>query len=109
MLVWLADPDAVGREHFERGALRRRGSSVRIFADEQRTGEIFGFAEFTDGQRDGEDVRLGERSVERRATMAAGAKADELFRIRGVRFSLVVIKFKLADINQYFRRRRFSG
>src|SRR4029450_10295963 len=44
-----------------------------------------------DGLRDRRDVGLGERAVERRAPVSAGAEADELGRIARVRLSLVVI------------------
>ena len=39
-------------------------------------------AVLADRLRDGQDVRLGERAVERRAAVAAGAEAHELRRDR---------------------------
>jgi hypothetical protein len=62
-----------------------------------------------DGLRDGQDVRLGERAVERGAAVAAGAEADELLRIGEVGLPLVVIVLQTAEINQQFSRRRLAG
>ena len=100
---------AVGREDFERGALRGRGRGVRILAHEQRPADAFALAVFADGLRDRENVRLGERAVERRAAMPARAKADELVRIGEVGGALVVITFELRGVNEQRSGGRFSG
>ena len=91
--------NAIRREHFERGALRGRGRGVRIFADVKGAADVLAFAVFADGLRGRENVRLGERAVQRRAAMAARAEADELVGVRRVRLEFVVAAFELADID----------
>ena len=98
--------DAVGGEHFEGGSLGRAGQGVRVLADEERPVDAFAVAVLADRLRDGEDVRLGERAVERRAAVAAGAEADELLRIVEVRLALVVIALQLGHIDQHGGGRR---
>ena len=65
----------------------------------------FAGAVFADGLRDGEDVGLGERAVQRSAAMPAGAEADQLIGIGGVRLAIEIIALEFADIDQNFRRR----
>ncbi len=83
--------DAVGGQHFQSGALSGTGSSMRILAHEQRAIDTLVSSIFAEGLGNGEDVRLGECAVERRAAMATGAKTDELRRIVHVRPALVII------------------
>ena len=101
--------DAVGREDFEGRALGGGGGGVGVFADEQRSGDILGPAIFADGLGGGENVGLGERAVEGRAAMAAGAEADQLVGIRHIRLEFVVIPFQFADIHQQVGGGDFSG
>src|SRR5439155_11429184 len=50
-------------------------------------------------------MRLGERAPERRAAMAAGAKADDLRGVVHLRPALVVFPLEPDQINQHGRRR----
>ena len=57
----------------------------------------------------GQDVRLGERAVERRAAMAAGAEADELIGVGQVGLALVIIALQFRHINQQVGGSGLSG
>ena len=102
--------DAVGREHFQGRPLGGAGEGVRVLAHEQRAGRSAWLcAIVADGLRDGQDVGLGERAVQRRAAMAAGAEADELLRIVQIRLPLVIGALQLSRFDQQFMRRGFAG
>lgn len=92
--------DAIGRHDFECSTLGRCGGSVRILSHEQRPGKALASAIFTNRLRDGEDMGLGESSVERCAAMSAGAEADKLVRVRRVGLAPVVIALKLSGIDE---------
>ena len=53
-----------------------------------------------DRLRDGENVRFGERAIERRAPMAAGAEADHLVRVDHIGPALEIFAFKPGDVDQ---------
>ena len=99
---------AVGREHFERGALRRSGQRVRVLAEEQRAGDRVLAAVFAHRLHDGEDVRFVEAALERAAAMAAGAERDALRRIVRVRHIAIGAQ-KRRHVHQHFGEGRFSG
>ena len=63
---------------------------------------------FADGLRDGEDVGFREGAVQRRAAMSAGAEADQLIGIGGVRLVIEIIAFELGDIDEDLRGRGLS-
>ena len=73
--------DIFGGQNFQRGALRGRGQGVRVLAHVQRAVDAVAAAVIANGLRDGENVRLGECAVQRRAAMPAGAEADHLIRV----------------------------
>ena len=100
---------AVGREHFERGALCGRGKPVRVLAHLQRAADVLAPAVIANGLRDGENMRLGERAVRRRAAMSAGAEADQLVRVAEIRPPLVIIAFEPRQIHEHFLGGRFAG
>ena len=60
---WMIGLDAVGRQHFERRALRRAGQRVRVLAHVERAVDALAAAVVADRLGDGQDVRLGERAV----------------------------------------------
>src|SRR5262249_5492452 len=62
-----------------------------------------------DGLRDGEDVRLGERTLRRGAAMAAGAEADQLLGVVDVGPALVVVALQFRDVDQQLGGRGLSG
>src|SRR5262249_19872609 len=70
--------DIVGGQHLERGTLRRPGHRVGVLADVERT--ISGLVAPIIANRlgDSENVRLGERTVQRRTPVPAGAEAHQL-------------------------------
>ena len=81
----IARQHAVGGEHRQRRALRRRRQRVRVLAEKERSGNALQGAVFTDRLRDGEDVRLVETAGQRAAAVAAGAEGDALRRVIAVR------------------------
>ena len=76
--------DPVGRQHFQRAALRRLRQGMGVLAEKQRPGDALSLAVFAHGLRDGEDVRLVEAAIEGAATMAAGAEGDALGRLADI-------------------------
>ena len=70
--------DAFGRQDLERRSLGRAGEGVRVLAQEERTVDPALAAVIADRLGDRQDVRLGERVIERRAPVAAGAEGDAL-------------------------------
>jgi hypothetical protein len=101
--------DAVRRQYFQRRALGRPGKCVRVFAHVERAGDALGLAILADGLRDGQDVGLGERAVQGRAAVPAGAKADELLRIVGIWPPLVIGVLQFRQIDQQLSRRGFAS
>src|SRR5262249_55858762 len=59
--------------------------------------------------RDRKDVRLHERSTQRRPAVSARAEADPLYRIADVRHALEVLALEPRDVNQQLRRRGKAG
>ena len=60
---WMIGLDAVGRQHFQGGALGRAGQGVRVLAHVERAVDALAAAVVADGLGDGQDVGLGERAV----------------------------------------------
>ena len=79
------DVHAIGREHFQGRALGRWGGGVAVLAHEQRAINALAAAVVADRLRHGQNVSFGERAVERRATVPAGAKAHQLIGVTEVR------------------------
>ena len=92
--------DAVGRQHLQRGALGRSGQRVRVLAHVERAIGALGSPVVADGLSDGQDVRLGEGAVERRAPVSAGAKADKLIGITQVGQALEILSFEPGHVDQ---------
>ena len=82
---------------------------MRVLAHEERAGDALVASVVTDGLRDGEDVRLGERAAKRRAAVSAGTEADELIWAAQVRNSLIVLAFQSNHIDQEVRGSRFAS
>ena len=61
--------DVVGSEHLQRRHPRRLRETVGVPADEQRAGGAVRGAVLDDRLRDGQDVRLVERTVQSRAAV----------------------------------------
>ena len=66
-------------------------------------------AVFANRLRDGEDVRLGERAVARRAAVAARAEGYQLAGIGQVGDAVVVLALEVSGIDQDLARRRLAG
>ena len=82
--------DPVGREHFERGALRDIRQGVRVFAHEQRARDPLAAAVFANGLGDGKDMGFGERAVGTGAAVTAGSEADQLRGIGGIGLAIEI-------------------
>ena len=92
--------DAIGRQPFERGALRRFGQRMCVFAHVERAVDSVSAPVVADRLCDRDDVRLGERAVERRAAMPARSEGHELARVVCVRLPLVVRLFQPLEIDE---------
>jgi len=101
--------DAVRRQDFERGALRGSGHRVRVLAHVERTIGPADFSVVADGLGDCEDVGFGERTAKWRAAMSAGAEADQLARVIGIRPVLVVFAFEPDQVDQHLLRRQLAS
>ena len=101
--------DVVGGEDFQRAALGGAGQGMRVLAHEQHAVGAVRPPEIADRLGYGEDVRLGERAVARRAAMAAGAEADPLRRVVGVRPGLEILPLQPGRVDQHVLRRRLAG
>ena len=100
--------DAVGRQHLQRGTLRGTRHRVRVFAHEERAVGPLMLAVFANGLGDSQDVRFGERAVQRRAAMPAGSEDDHLVGIAYVRALLVIVALQESQIHQHVLGRRFA-
>src|SRR5439155_12818057 len=67
------------------------------------------FRSLADRLRDGDDMGFGEGAVQGRATMAAGAEADELLRIADIGEAGVVFVHQPAYVDEQFGWSRFAG
>ena len=89
-------------QHLQRRPLRWSRCRVRILSHVERSINPLRFPVIANRLRDRQDVRLGERAIERRATMPAGAEAYELIPIGKVRAAIVIRALELAWIDQQF-------
>ena len=99
----------VGRQHLERRALGGPGDAVRVLAHVERAVDALAAAVVADGLGDGQDVGLGERAAQRRASMPAGAEAHELIGIANVRLAFVILPLEPGEVDQHLLRRRPAG
>ncbi len=81
--------DAIGREHFDGGALGRRRERVGVLAQEKRAGDPGLGAVFGDRLGDGQDMGFVEAAIECAAAVAAGAEGHALGGVAYVGYVLV--------------------
>src|SRR5215469_20485 len=67
---------AIASQHLECCALSQFGEGVCVFPQINRTLHSMASPVVTDCQGDGEDVRLGESTIQRRSPMPARAESD---------------------------------
>ena len=101
--------DMVRGQHFQGGALRRGRQGMGVPAHLQRAIDFLGGAVIADGLCHGQNMGLGERAVERRAAMTAGAKGHHLIWVTDVGLPLIIFMFQQGEINQQGLGRRFAG
>jgi hypothetical protein len=101
--------DSVSRQHLQRRALGGAGQRVRVLAHVERSVRALAVPVLADGLGDSQDVGLGERAVERRTAVPAGAEADQLVGVTHVGPALVVSSFELRRIDEQILRCRFAG
>src|SRR5580692_9343440 len=70
--------DVVCSQHFKCSALGRFRHPVRVFAHKEWAIRALAAPVLTDRLRDGENMRFGERTSERRASVSAGAEDNHL-------------------------------
>ena len=80
-----------------------------VTADEQRPGGALGGAIFDDGLGDGQDVRLVERSVERRAAVTRSAERHLLSDVVRIGLDRVVRSDQVGQIDEVFGLGRLTG
>ena len=91
---------AIGNQHLDCGLERRLAQGVGVAADIQRAGYARFLAVFRDGLGDGDDMRLVERGLQRRAAMAGRAERDALFGNFRVGDDIIILSDDLVDIDQ---------
>jgi len=99
----------VAREHFQRGALGRRGQSVCILAHVERTVGALTPPIVADGLGDRQNVCLGEGTAQRRAAMSTCTKAYGLVRVCRVGPALVILALQLRQIDEHFLGSRLAS
>ena len=82
---------------------------MRVFAHLQRTVNALLSAVLTNGLGNGQNVRFGERAVQRGTAMTAGAKTDQLGGVPQIRPALVVVAIEPRQIHKQFLWGRFTG
>ena len=100
--------DAVGGQHFQRGALGRAGQRVRVLAHVERAVDALASPVVADRLGDGQDVGLGERAAQRRAAVPAGAEADQLVGVAHVGLALVILAFEPGHVDEHLFRGRLA-
>ena len=86
--------DIVGRQHFERGALGRRGERVGVLAHAKRAVNALAAPVIADSLRDGQDVRFGKGAAQGGAPVPGRAEADQLLAVANIRLALVILTLK---------------
>ena len=81
---------------------------MRVLAQKQRAIDSVRAAVIADRLGDGQNVRLGESMVERRAPVPAGAEGHALPRIARIGPVIVICPFERRDIDQDARRRQLT-
>src|SRR5580692_1485664 len=98
----------VCRQYLEGGALRGLRDCVSVFPHIERAVDTLFAAVFADRLGNCEDVRFVKCAAERRATMSAGAEADQLVWILQVGTPVKIFLMEASHIYQQLLRRRFS-
>ena len=99
----------VGRQHLQRGALRRPRERVRVLAHVERTGDRLLMPVVADRLGDRQDVRLVERAAQGCSAVPAGPEADLLGGIVRIRPALEIVPFQPREIDQHLLRGRLAG
>ena len=99
----------VGRQHLERGTLRRPRERVRVLAHVERTGDGLRLPVLADRLGDRQDVRLIERAAQGCSAVPAGPEADLLGGIVRIRPALEIVPFQPREINQHRLWGRLAG
>ena len=96
-------------EDFECCALSWPGKRMRVFAHVKRAIGCLRAPIIANGLGDREDVRLGERAVEGRSPVPAGAEADSLRGMIKIRPAFEILLFEAGQIDQHLLRCRLAG
>ncbi len=89
---------AIGREHFQGRAMRGCGKRMRIHADEERPRRAKARPQFRHRLRDGQNVRLVERSAGGGSTVTGGAERNTLRRVGGIGNYLRVVRQQAGNV-----------
>ena len=100
--------DAFRGKDLERRPLRRSGQGMRVLAEVEGAIDPLGAAVVADRPGDRQDVRLGERIVERRAPVPTGAERDALARIARIGPIPIISLLQRGDVDQYTRRSQLT-
>src|SRR5450631_401849 len=82
---------------------------MRVLSEKQRAGRTLTLAVLANRLRDGKNMVLVERGLQRRSAMTRGSKRDFLCRLRDVGLLRVVSGNELRDVNQHVRGSKFSS
>ena len=94
------DVHAVGRQHLQRGVLRRLAEGVRVLGQEQRAGDALAGAVLHDRLGDGHDVRLIEGRLQAGSAVPGGAERHALAGVAQIRRNVVVRIQKRSEVNK---------
>jgi hypothetical protein len=101
--------DVIGGEHLDRRHPCGLRETVRISADEQRSGGAVRGAVFDDGLGDGQDVGFVECAVQRRAAVPRRSERHLLGDVLGIRLYRVVGRDQMRQIDEVFGLSRLTG
>ena len=101
--------DVVRRQHLECSALHGRRKRVGVFPHVEWAAGSLLSPVVADRLRNCEDVRFGERALQRRTAVSTGAEADQLIGIMQVGMALEIFLLQTSDVDQHFLWRRFAS
>ena len=101
--------DAVGGEHFERGAEGGFAEAVGVHGEEERTRVALAGAVLHNGLGNGEDVVLVKGGMERGPAVTAGAEADLLAGIAWIRVQRVIRGDQARQVDERVQAGQLAG
>jgi len=102
--------NVVRRQYFEGSTPRRSREGVGILSHVERAVRSLPSPVVADRLGNGQDdVRFGEGAMQGRATVPAGAEANQLVRVVQIGTAFKIFRLQTSDVDQHLLRRRLAG